>query len=289
MSDFARTRREFLEMSASLGAAALAAGAAPALAAASDVGTGTVMSVRGPMPVSELGFTLMHEHIYSDFTGYFEETKPDFEKIDKKKYFVADPLAPVQMKDLAYLRMGGYAFTRDAWSLRDRSTMLRELDYYKQVGGQSILEVSPWGKTQGPEYHAVLKDLSETTGINLICSTGLYGGSDLFWYDEALDKTAAELTEIFVGHVEQGFGHSGVKAGHLKTAPNSWAQFLERQRAARGAGDYPGAEGNRPSLHDPSWRQVRSGQGGRGPCRSDRDGLRSRTHGLRPHAVLRDQ
>ena len=173
----------------------------------------------------------MHEHIYSDFTGYYFETKPDVEKIDKEKYFAADPEEPVQMKHLGYLNMGGYAFMRDAWSLRDRTTMLRELEYYKQVGGNSILEVSPWGKNQGPEYHTVLKDLSEISGINLICSTGLYGGDSTFWYDEAMTMSTGELTKTFVGHVNDGFDGTGVKAGHLKTAPNYWDE--NEQRAAQ--------------------------------------------------------
>jgi phosphotriesterase-related protein len=230
MANFSKTRREFLEMAAgTVSAAALGAAATPVLASAEP--TGTVMSVRGPMDAKDLGFTLMHEHIYSDFTGYFYETQKDFDKIDKQKYFAADPLEPVQMKHLGYMNMGGYAFMRDAWSLRDRQVMLDELNYYKQVGGQSILEVSPWGKNQGPEYHLILKDLSEQTGINLICSTGLYGGDDTFWYDEAMTMTHQELTKTFLGHVNDGFGTTGVKAGHLKTAPNYWDE--NEQRAAQ--------------------------------------------------------
>jgi phosphotriesterase-related protein len=30
------------------------------------VGSGQVMTVRGPIPVEELGITLMHEHILND-------------------------------------------------------------------------------------------------------------------------------------------------------------------------------------------------------------------------------
>ncbi|MCV6583894.1 MAG: hypothetical protein OIF47_00015 [Marinibacterium sp.] len=232
MTGFDTSRRQFLESAAAFGAVALASQATPLLAAG-DVGTGSVMTVRGPMPVADLGFTLMHEHIYSDFSGYYYENQPFLEMIDKDRYFApADPEAPIDIKDLAYLKMGGFAFAKDAWNLRDRTLMINELNYYKRVGGQSILEVSPWGKNQGPEYHAVLKDLSETTGVNLICSTGLYGGDALFWYDEALDMSAEELAKVFVGHTVDGFGQSGVKAGHLKTAPNSWNDNEKRAAQA---------------------------------------------------------
>lgn len=222
MTTYNKSRREFLELAAGVGAAALTVSATPVLAA-SEPANGTVITVRGPMPAKDLGFTLMHEHIYSDFSGYYYENEPFLELIDKDRYFApGDPLAPIDIKDLAYLKMGGFAFAKDAWNLRSRDLMINELNYYKRVGGQSVLEVSPWGKNQGPEYHAVLKDISETTGVNLICSTGLYGGDELFWYDEALGMSTEELAKIFVGHTVQGFGSSGVRAGHLKTAPNSW-------------------------------------------------------------------
>ncbi|WP_170347602.1 hypothetical protein [Ruegeria atlantica] len=230
MSSYQKTRREFLEMAAGVGAVALAAGAIP-VRAASDPGAGTVMTVLGSIPARDLGSTLMHEHIYSDFSGYFEETQPLFSKVDKEKFTVPDPEDPVRMEDLAYLNMGGFVFSRDAWSLRDRNLMLRELEAYKRAGGQSILEVSPWGKAQGSEYHEVLRGISENSGINIVCSTGLYGGDQLFWHDVALGMSEAELTKTFIGHCVYGFGHSGVRAGHHKTAPNSWNE--NEKRAAR--------------------------------------------------------
>jgi len=230
MANFSKTRREFLESAAALGTAAVAASATPLLAA-TEASEGTIMTVRGPIAAGDLGSTLMHEHIYSDFTGYFEETRPMFAKIDKEKFMAPDPEDPVRMEDLAYLNMGGFVFSRDAWSLRDRNLMLRELAAYKAAGGQSILEVSPWGKAQGPEYHEVLRGISEDSGVNIVCSTGLYGGDELFWHDEALEMSEAELTKTFVGHCVDGFGHSGVKAGHHKTAPNSWNE--NEKRAAR--------------------------------------------------------
>jgi len=231
MSSFSQTRREFLELAAaSLGAAAVTSTASPVLAR-SETPAGTIMTVRGPISAADLGVTLMHEHIYSDFSGYYEETRPMFSKLDKKKFSAPDPEDPVRMQDLAYLNMGGFAFSKDAWSLRDRDVMLSELTAYGNSGGQSILEVTPWGKTQGPEYHEVLRDLSEQSGINIVCSTGLYGGEGNFWPDAALEMSEIELTKTFLGHCTDGFGHTQVKAGHHKSAPNSWNE--NEQRCAR--------------------------------------------------------
>lgn len=44
---------------------------------------------------------------------------------------------PMDAKDLAYLKMGGFAFAKDAWNLRSRDLMVNELNYYKRVGGRS--------------------------------------------------------------------------------------------------------------------------------------------------------
>lgn len=232
MASYENTRRQFLEMvGASLGMMALSPLRPVPAYSATNAGAGTVMTVLGPIPAGELGVTLMHEHIYTDFTGYYEETKPLFAKIDKEMYFAVDPLKPVEIEDLAYLNMGGFALSKDAWSMQNHALMLRELQAFKKTGGNAVLEVSPWGKFQGPDFHTTLKRLSEESGIHIVCSTGLYGGDSLFWYDEALAMSEAELVKTFIGHARDGFGDSGVKAGHLKTAPNEWGE--NEHRAAR--------------------------------------------------------
>ena len=47
-------------------------------------------------------------------------------------------------------------------------------------------------------------------------------------FDLAFDRRTAAMD---LGHVEKGFGDSGVRAGSLKTAPNVWTE--NEQRAAR--------------------------------------------------------
>ena len=230
--DFSSSRREFLERAA-VGAAAIAA-SSPISFAQTDSSNNAdkrAMTVRGPIAPGKLGTTLMHEHIYSNFTGYYELTLPMYDKVDKEKYFATSPEAKIQMEDLAYLNMGGFIFSKDGWNLAEKRLMEREITSFAKSGGHSILEVTPWGKGQDDDFHTTLRELSEKTGVNIICSTGLYGGDDHFWYDKALAMSESRLTETFMVHVEKGFADSGVRAGSLKTAPNVWTE--NEQRAAR--------------------------------------------------------
>lgn len=232
MTNYEKSRRQFLEAAAaSVGVMALSAASLGPLRANAQTGGGTVMTVRGRLPAAELGLTLMHEHIYVDFSGYYEETRPLYDKINRDLYFAVDPLKPVEMEDLGYLNMGGFVLSRDAWILAERDLMLKELQYFRQAQGNAILEVSPWGKQLRPDFHETLRGLSEETGVHIVCSTGLYGGDAHFWPDEALEMSEAELTRTFVGHANDGFGETGVRAGHLKTAPNVWGE--NEHRAAR--------------------------------------------------------
>ena len=85
--EFLSSRREFLERAA-VGAAAIAASSPLAFGQtdASDNADKQAMTVRGPVSPGKLGTTLMHEHIYSNFTGYYELTLPMYDKVDKEKY-----------------------------------------------------------------------------------------------------------------------------------------------------------------------------------------------------------
>jgi hypothetical protein len=84
--EFSSSRREFLE-SAAVGAAAIAAASPLAFGQtdASDYVDKQAMTVRGPISPGKLGTTLMHEHIYSNCTGYYELTLPMYDKVDKEK------------------------------------------------------------------------------------------------------------------------------------------------------------------------------------------------------------
>lgn len=156
----------------------------------------SVMTANGPIPASELGVTMMHEHIYVNLMREF----------------------------------------RGTGLLNDRTEALLELKAYRELGGQSIVDATPaelsWGAAPDPgqwrrpvsadnphqtgtrtEANALaLRDLSIESGVHLILGTGHYRDPHL--KDSVVqNEKADEVAERMVRDIEIGFGSSEIRAG----------------------------------------------------------------------------
>ncbi len=89
----------------------------------------------------------------------------------------------------------------------------------REYGVKSVVEVSTDDLGRNP---ALLAEVAQKTGFNIICCTGLYkedGGS-------AICENAAELfregpnrvADLFVKELTEGIGDTGIKAGIIKVA-----------------------------------------------------------------------
>ena len=123
-----------------------------------------VNSVLGPIDPSELGFTLMHEHIVCKNTS-MDQAFPD-------------------------------------WFNRQEvlSSAISELRYAKQQGLQTIVDATPINL--GRDIR-LLREVSEKTGVNIIASTGFYHIDEFFlngWQiDNLVDQLIPEIEEGIQG------------------------------------------------------------------------------------------
>jgi len=144
-----------------------------------------VNTVLGPISPSELGMTLMHEHIMAGFGGWYANytiTPFDREKCIK--------IALDTMKEL------------------------------KTYGINTIVDATTNDCGRDPD---LLKEVSEKSGINIVCSTGLYseaeGAPGYFKFRNMVTGDATtEIYELFATEITQGIGTTGVKAGVIKVA-----------------------------------------------------------------------
>ncbi len=144
--------------------------------------TGKVMTVLGPVPEKELGFTLTHEHILVDFVGA--------EKI----------------------RRGGYDY--DLISPRT----IPHLKELKKLGVDSLVECTPAYLGRDP---VLLVKLSQETGFHLITNTGFYGAQDGKFVPSFVDHLSADrLAEIWIREANAGIDGSGVLPGFVKMSVN---------------------------------------------------------------------
>jgi phosphotriesterase-related protein len=142
-----------------------------------------IMTVNGPLPVDKMGMALTHEHILVDFIGA--------DSINESRW---DRLKVIN-KALPYLRR------------------------IKELGCRTFVDCTPAYLGRDP---VILKSLSDSTGLNIITNTGLYGAHDnKFIPAYAFDESADQLSSRWINEWEQGIGNTGIKPGFIKIAVNS--------------------------------------------------------------------
>lgn len=174
-----------------------------------------IASVRGQISAEALGRTLMHEHTYLNWS----------------KEFPTDGL------------------------VIDRSTLEGELAAFAEVGGSTLVDLTPAEMTVGaspdpagmlsgapsdleflhfgsrtPSNARALRELSETTGINIIAGTGHYRDS---FFDGAFfsGQTVESLADGFVRDITEGFpGTDGIRAGIIGEIGSDDWRVTDRER-----------------------------------------------------------
>ena len=126
------TRRSFLQQ-CGIGVAAAGLTGCATLSHSTEA---QAMTVTGPVPSSELGIVLSHEHVIVDFIGA--------EKVTRTRYDQADVVA----------------------------TALPQLQAARQLGVRTLVECTPNYIGRDP---ALLRLLALGSGLQILTNTGLYG------------------------------------------------------------------------------------------------------------------
>ncbi len=139
-----------------------------------------IMTVNGPVPSSQTGITLEHEHILVDFIG-----------ADSTGYFRWDRKEVIK-KALPYL------------------------DDIKKRGVNTFIECTPVYLGRDP---LLLKELSTQTGMNFITNTGYYGArNNLFVPQSFYSSRPEEIAAFWILEFEKGIEDTGIKPGFIKIA-----------------------------------------------------------------------
>lgn len=180
---------------------------------------GQVMTVNGPIPAERLGQTLMHEHIFIDFT--VPDDEPDkWRMTGRTKPVEGEALkiyeAPLTMDILSAVLFG--APNRDNWRLDDEKTAIKEVADFKRHGGGTILDVSSIGLKRNPSG---LRRVSKATGVNIVMGASWYTQA---WYSKDLAQRSIEnLTDEIVRDVTVGVDGTDIRSGIIGEVGTSGA------------------------------------------------------------------
>ncbi|MEU4929179.1 phosphotriesterase [Streptomyces yokosukanensis] len=97
--------------------------------------------------------------------------------------------------------------------LDDAPAARAELAAFRAAGGAAVVQWTPYGMGRRA---ADLPELSRTTGVRLVCATGLHQAAH--YARDALDTLRGRLAEVFVSDLTEGIGTTGVRAGLIKVA-----------------------------------------------------------------------
>jgi phosphotriesterase-related protein len=134
---------------------------------------GTVMTVLGPVPADELGFTLPHEHVYCTLRH------ADY------RYDVADQFV-------------------------DEDVMADEVTAFGDLGGATIFDLSVPDNGRSPRR---LAKLSERTGIHFVMGCGWYRGNYYLPEERIDRRSADDLAEELIREITDGVGDTGIRPG----------------------------------------------------------------------------
>jgi phosphotriesterase-related protein len=144
----------------------------------------SIETVTGPIPVDQLGKTLIHEHFIFGYPGYQGDvTLGSFKREEALAYAV---------------------------------NVSKQLMSY---GVQTVVDPTPNECGRDPEF---LKAISEESGLTIICATGYYyegeGAPPYFKFRQGLGTAEQDIYEMFKTEIEEGIAGTGIKPGIIKLA-----------------------------------------------------------------------
>jgi len=202
----------------------------------------TVMGVLGPIQEKDLGFTLPHEHLFTDLSCYWSG-----EYIEKLSPFITDDEESLKKRDEVIRNPWDY---RDNCVLDDVDGAIHEAKAFYEYGGKTIVDVSPYeGMGRNP---VGLLTVAEKTSVNVIMSTGRYSEPSMSKGEREMDVD--QIEKIFLGEFENGvMENSEIIPGLLKVGFVSGIDKISEIRSLRAAGRAQDKIGCALSVHPHIW------------------------------------
>jgi phosphotriesterase-related protein len=181
---------------------------------------GRIQTVLGLIEPSDLGLTLMHEHLLLDETCL---AHPPADPEERRLYNL--PLSSPGM--LTKVRYEGF-WNRDDLIYDDIELMLAEVAPFKAAGGSGIVEVTPHGLLRQPKG---LKQIAERSGLNVIMGSSWYVADS---HPADMTKRSEEsLTVEIISDLFSGVEGTGICAGLIGEAGCSWPLTANERKVVR--------------------------------------------------------
>lgn len=154
-----------------------------------------VNTVLGPVSVDDLGKTLVHEHFIFGYPGYAGDST-----------------------------LGGFNYETAS------NDCIKAIEQIRAHGVKTVIDATPNDCGRDPKF---LRDISEKTGLNIICATGYYnedeGCSAYYKRFIRLSDGKKAIYEMFMKEITEGVGNTGIKPGVIKLA-SSYGEITDYEQ-----------------------------------------------------------
>ncbi len=201
--------------------------------------SGRVMTVLGPVPASELGITLMHEHLLNDCRCWWQRPKePARMRLACEK---------VNAGILGELRMDPFV-NLDNCALQDESLAAAELSQAVQLGCRTVVDPTCTGIGRNP---LALRRIAREAGVNVVMGAGYY--LEAAHPPDMAELSADAIADRIVREAHEGVGGTEVRIGVIGEIGVSGDFTPAEQKSLRGAARAARRTGLPLMVHLPGW------------------------------------
>ncbi|WP_440412908.1 phosphotriesterase family protein [Neorhizobium petrolearium] len=204
--------------------------------------SGKVMTVRGPISVSDLGITLMHEHILNDCRCWWHAPKTP------ERQYLAESFVCIEI--LGELRQDPFVNKHNI-TLDDEPLAITELKDFVRHGGRTVVEPTCQGIGRNPQ---ALKRISEASGLNIVMGAGYYLGSS--HPARVAEMTIDQIADEIVQEATVGVDGTDIKVGLIGEIGVSSDFTDEEGKSLRAAARAQVRTGLPLMIHLPGWFRL---------------------------------
>ena len=161
-----------------------------------------VTTVSGPINPESLGIVLPHEHLLWDLRCWAHPEPKDISERVKVR-------APVSLENRGHVVYHLLHYL-DNLCLTDIEVVIDEVKKYRNAGGSTICDVTPYGLGRDP---AVQSRISQETDVHIVMGTAFYVESA--WNSEEKKMSVSDIKRKILGEFENGVGPMHIKPGIL--------------------------------------------------------------------------
>ncbi|CAN5776295.1 phosphotriesterase-related protein [soil metagenome] len=204
---------------------------------------GTVLTVLGPIEPTEVGPTLLHEHLLNVIDKMVPvPTDPELRRLYEQ---------PVTLENLAEIRWSRAGMlSRDNIDQGPLELRVDELKDLRAAGGRTLCEVSVVG-LRGDARE--LPEISRRSGVHIVAGTAFF--VEALTPAEYLTWSVEQLSDFLIKEHVHGIGDSGIRAGMLGEVGTGAPLMPFEERSLRASVRAVKATGMGMMVHTDPWHK----------------------------------